>query len=303
MRYPYRIKRDDKQRAIEYICKYGRDIDIALCEYFFGRGNQYNVIHALSGYINDDGGFGKGLALDYLYEGSTPLATTHGMDIIRIIKVRIANHITSNALHYLEKVQCHNGSWCCINMKVNSTPRASWWEYEHEHSERYTLNPTAEIIGYYYLLGTGVYRHYANDMLDRCYSYLLDPHNCNQMNEIICLMKMVRMLPTSKASRFTRILKEKLLEHLCTDSSQYGGYVFAPLQVFEGPSDPLVSEFSNEIEDHLDIIIERQTKDGNWRVNYNWGRYKYEFDQQIPLIQAKITLDNLIKLDNFSRIT
>ncbi len=78
-------------------------------------------------------------------------------------------------------------------------PRAIWWDYKHEHDEIYTLNPTAEIAGYFYFMGTGIYRRYANNLMDKIYSYLLHDDNCcSDMHEILCLMRMTRMLPGKK---------------------------------------------------------------------------------------------------------
>lgn len=290
-------------KAGNYIYDFGRDIDIALYEYYFKKSHPSKVINELIKYSNLDGGFGKGLELDFMYQGSTPLSTAIALDIFRRLNIFSNNHLTLEALEYLSSVKNYSDSWVCITSEVNNFPRASWWEYKPILKETYTLNPTAEIIGYFYLFGGGVYRNTVHQMLERCYSYLLHPENGNEMHELICLMRMVRMLPPSTASKFTRFLRPRLNNALCFDTKKYDTYVFTPLHVFESPSDPMYEIFRNQIEENLDYIIESQNPDGSWNVPWHWERDEHVFDKQFPLIAAHITLENIIRLKAFSRLS
>ena len=66
--------------------------------------------------------------------------------------------------------------------------------------------------------------------------------------------------------------------------------------------DPMYDIFRNQIEDNLDYLIESQNKDGSWNVTWNWDRDEYVFEDQLPLIKAHITLENIIRLKSFNRI-
>ena len=289
-------------KAVEYIYAFGRDIDVAMYEYYFKKSHPSKVINQLNKYVNNDGGFGKGLELDFTYEGSTPLSTSIALNIIRQLHIYSNNHLTSEALEYLSNTKNYKNAWACITKQVNDYPRAIWWEYTPSMKETYTLNPTAEIIGYFYIFGGGVYRNTVHEMLDACYAYLMHSDNGNEMHEIICLMKMIRMLPANLRNRFTRFLRPRLNSSLCYDTSKYDTYVFTPLQVFESPDDPLYEIFRNQIEENLDYVIESQNKDGSWDVPWKWQRDEHIFDNQLPKITAYITLENIRRLKAFSRL-
>ncbi len=291
-----------QNKAAEYIYSYGRGIDISLYEYYFKKSIPSNVINELLKHLNTDGGFGKGLELDFTYQGSTPLSTTHALDIIRRLRIYSNNHVTSEALEYLENSKNYKDSWSCITKEVNNFPRAVWWEYSPAMKETYTLNPTAEIIGYFYIFGGGVYRNTTHQMLDTCYSYLKNPDNGTEMHEIISLMKMIRMLPGSAGNRFLRFLRARLNSSLCYDIRKYNTYVFTPLSAFESPDDPLYDIFRNQIEENLDYLVDSQNSDGSWDVTWHWERDEHIFDKQLPYITARITLENIIKLKAFNRI-
>ena len=303
MRYPNMLPKYALSKAADYIYTYGRDIDIALYEYYFKKAHPSKVINQLIKHVTNDGGFGKGLELDFMYQGSTPLSTTIALDIIRQLHIYSNNHLTTDALEYLTKTKNYKDGWSCITSDVNNYPRAAWWEYRLIMKETYTLNPTAEIIGYFYLFGGGVYRNTVHEMLDTCYAYLRNPDNGNEMHELICLMKMIRTLPTSIANRFVRFLRPRLNAALCFDLNKYNSYVFTPLQVFESPNDPMYDIFRNQIQDNIDYVIESQDIDGSWNVTWHWEQDEYIFDKQIPFISAHITLENIIKLKNFSRLS
>ena len=302
MRYPNLFPKSALQKSADYIYGYGRDIDIVLYEYYFKKAHPSKVINTLIKYVNNDGGFGKGLELDFMYQGSTPLSTTLALDIIRQLHIFSNNHLTFDALEYLSSKKNYVNGWTCITKRVNEYPRAKWWEYKPVMKETYSLNPTAEIIGYFYLFGGGVYRNTAHEMLDTCYAYLKNPENGNEMHELICLMKMVRMLPSNLRNRYIRFLRPRLNNTLCFDLRKYDNYVFKPLQVFESPSDPMYDIFRNQIEDNLDCVIETQNKNGSWNVAWSWEQNEVIFDKQLPKIAAHITLENIIRLKSFNRI-
>lgn len=302
MRYPNLLPKSALNKAADYIYSYGRDIDVALYEYYFKKSHPSKTINHLIKYANEDGGFGKGLELDFMYQGSTPLSTTIALDIIRQLNIYSNNHLTLEALEYLSNKKNYANGWSCITKEVNNYPRAVWWDYSPSMKETYTLNPTAEIIGYFYIFGGGVFRNTAHEMLDACYSYLKKPSNEINMHDLICLMKMVRMLPNNLGSRYIRFLRPKLNENLCYDTGKYTSYVFTPLSIFESPNDPMYDIFRNQIEDNLDYVIETQNKNGSWTANWHWDRDEHIFDKQLPKITAHVTLENIVKLKNFNRI-
>lgn len=302
MRYPYRLPKEDLTISAEYIYAFGRDIDISLYEYYFKKASVSKVIGTLNNYVNQDGGFGRGLALDYIYQGSTPLSTTIGLNILSKLHIFSNNHLTLNALEYLISAINYKNAWNCITRNANAKPHAAWLDYSDDMKELYTLCPTAEIIGYFYIFGGGVYRNAVHSMLDDCYAYLRKIDYCNSANEIICLAKMMRMLPINISKRFIHFLHPRLNSLLCFDLSKYHKNVFTPLDAFESPNDQLFETYYDQIQDNLDYLIDSRNSDGSWDIRYKWKRDEHIFDKQYAAISANITLKNLLSLKKFNRI-
>lgn len=79
---------DPSDRARDAILRYGRDLDVKLFEYHFEAGSRDRAIEELTGYQNDDGGFGHRIEPNFRYTGSLPVSTSVGLQYA--VELRLA---------------------------------------------------------------------------------------------------------------------------------------------------------------------------------------------------------------------
>ena len=69
-------------RARSHIADHARELDRARYGFHFEEGPASDVIAALAGYQNADGGFGNALEPDFRLPDSSPMATSHGFHVL-----------------------------------------------------------------------------------------------------------------------------------------------------------------------------------------------------------------------------
>lgn len=298
----FKLTRQRFNNSAHYIKTFGRNIDIALFDHYFNDMPRRIVLDTLGQYSNIDGGFGRGLELDFLYSGSTPISTVKGLEILHSLHMVGNSDLIYKALEYLQSTINSRNYWSSINENVNSRPRAVWWNYPSECDVMFKLNPTAEIAGCFYYFGGGTYRSFSYELLDMCADYLSDVNSGNDMRELMSLMQLIRILPNSTGMRFARLLRPRLNETLITDTKKYHEHVLSPLSIFKAPYDPLYEYFKEPVQRHLDHILRTQHDDGFWEVNWDWEQYENDFNSVLPILRANVTLKNLLMLKAFERI-
>ena len=299
----FHISKKRVRMAGDYIMSYGRDIEKKLYQYYFGKETAANVIDTLESHVNSDGGIGR-LELDSMYDGSMPINCALFFSIIHSLKIKDEFNAVNSVLKYLYKNIGENNSWKCTVPEVNTAPRALWWNWDESKKFEYSLNPTCELIGYFYHFGGGDYRAFSKEMLNNLYEKLVvKPVGSLQMHDMISLMQMCRLLSDILAEPFIALLEANLKKTIVNDQSKWSDYVFTPLSIFRSPLDPLYHSFEKEIILNLDYDIMAQTNEGYWIPNWHWWQFNEEFESQKNRITAHYTLDKLIILNNFKRIT
>ena len=137
-------------RAAEFFARHGRDIDKQRFGYHFAGGSQADVIEALSGYQNRDGGFGHGLEVDITAPDSNPFATELALMISLQADIPRDHPVLSNAVGYLEETQDSDGGWR-FSAAIYAHQLAPWfrgWQWP-------SLNPACAIAGLLRELGLG----------------------------------------------------------------------------------------------------------------------------------------------------
>lgn len=98
----------------KWMLRNARPVDIARWKYHFEGGDKENVLDALRGYQNSDGGFGHGLEDDCINPESAPIQT-----------------------------------WCATEIPSNNAdPHAPWWSYGEDVIEECGYNPTISLVGF-----------------------------------------------------------------------------------------------------------------------------------------------------------
>ncbi|MCK5128606.1 MAG: hypothetical protein KAQ68_02045 [Clostridiales bacterium] len=299
----FHISKKSVRIAGDYIMEYGRDIEKIIYQYHFAKESAANVITILEDYCNEDGGISR-LEIDSIYTGSMPINCACFFSIVHCLKIKNEFKAIKDTLHYLEKTVNENGSWYSMVPEASTIPHAIWLNCSDQSYQDFNFHPTCEIIGYLYHFGGGDFRSISKTLLDNLYENLLSqPLGKLQRDDLISLMKMCRLISDILAERFISLLEPHLKEALVTDQNQWSNHVLTPLSIFTSPLDPLYHSFEHEITLNLDYDIMHQNDMGYWTQNWDWGQYNKEFESLKSQITANYTLNKLIILKNFKRIT
>ena len=271
-------------------------------------GSSDSVLKELLKYQNDDGGFGNALEPDLRTPGSSALATSVGLRILKEINCHSGDSAVSRTVKYL--VESYNESidaWRIVPDDVNQHPHAPWWHDEGDSLEKtfggFQLNPKAEIIG--------LLNHYSNlvptEWLVKLTEFTASYIESNEYDWIE-LMNVIRMIETDS---LPKTIKERLLPKVaktidklvCRESAEWGGHSSQPINLITSPNSPFYDNFKTEINENLDFIISSQSEDGTWIPNWSWFNM-YPESWKIAKIEwiGELTLRNLITLQNFNRI-
>ena len=96
----------EKARAFMYRC--ARPLEMALWQHRFEGGSADSVLHALSFYQNEDGGFGHALEADNWNPSSTPLTTQTATESLYAVDAPAGHPIVEGT---------EPGHWRCASLK------------------------------------------------------------------------------------------------------------------------------------------------------------------------------------------
>lgn len=265
------------------------------------------VLNALRGFRNDDGGFGHALEPDLRTPDSSVLCTSIALRILRSLEISTEHAFVSGSIGYLlaslDREQC---GWRIIPETAESSPRAPWWYQKGREGsfDAFSLNPTAEILGYLFDNREQVGQEVVSAVSDRVFRELGRPLEL-EMHELLCCLRLfqTKHLPDKYRGQLLARLNQSIKGVVACDPKDWTGYSLRPLQVADAPQSPFVAGLRDAVADNLDYVIASQNADGSWTPTWSW-------DDAFPEAWAKakdewsgvITLDNLLTLQRFGRI-
>jgi hypothetical protein len=304
-----RLSRDGFKRAREFMRVQARPLDRARFGHAFEGGAIEPVLRELDRYRNEDGGFGHALEPDLRLPGSSVIATTIALQILRELGVPGGHARVKGTIDYLLRTYDPDlGGWRCVPPEVDSFPRANHWNWAvHGEGSRWPIgvNPRAEILAHFY--------HYP----DRVPAGLLEELTGNTLGELdrvsveigadslLCCVWLVGTTeaPQPVRDRVMRRVREIGLEMVNRDPEQWGGYVPKPLKLAPLPSSPLAPDLAEEIAGNLDYEIEHQQPDGSWLPYWSWGEaFPEVWEEAKREWQGELTLRTLATLAAYDRI-
>lgn len=203
----------------------------------------------------------------------------------------------------LDRKQC---GWRIIPETAESSPRAPWWYQKgrEESFDGFSLNPTAEILGYLFDNQEQAGQEVVSAVLDRVFRELGRPVEL-EMHELLCCLRLFQTkdLPAKNRDQLLARLNQSITSAVACDPKDWRGYSLRPLQVADAPESPFVAGLKAAVAENLDYVIASQNADGSWAPTWSW-------DDAFPEACAKakdewsgvITLDNLLTLQRFGRI-
>ena len=310
MRSMKRLSLEKGELARDFVWRHARPLEQSLYSYYFENGSVEDVLTELAGYQNHDGGFGQALEPDLRFSGSSVIATTVGLQMLRELGVKEDKHLVRHAIKYLlDNYNETHRVWSIIPPGVNSAPHAPWWKYDEKLPSRwggFLANPRAEIVGYLHDYSTLVPEKLLGQLRDEVISYLEESTGEMEMHELLCYIRFAETetLEPEIRTKTLRKLQEIVVKIVARDLSDWEKYVLKPLAVVSSPDSPFATLFEREIRLNLDYEIERQQKDGSWGPNWSWrGEFPEAWINAERDWKGILTLRTLRQLQLFDRLS
>ena len=304
---PTMLSQEAFQASRRFVETTARTLEIARFHHHFEGASGDGVLAALGAYQNDDGGFGHALEPDLRAPESSALCTSIAFQVFRATGATPdEDTISAGMAYFLETIDRDEWHWRIIGPSAGRSPHAPWWNEAGREDEfdRFSLNPTAEILGYLY----DEERHVPGDIIrrvsERVTSHLSGLQKI-EMHELLCCLRLLQTetLPADIQEQIHRKVTHFVDDATTRDPEQWRGYSLRPLQVVDDPGSPFMPGLEEAVAANLDYEIASQNEDGSWTPTWSWG-------SAFPDAWAKarrewsgiITIEKLLLLKRFSRI-
>jgi len=284
-----------------------RPLEVGRFYYHFEGASDESVLAALGEYQNTDGGFGHALEPDLRANESSALCTSIAFQILRSTQARPAEVFLSTSIAYfLETLDREQGHWRIIPQSAGRTPHAPWWNQTDREDvfDSFSLNPSAEILGYLY----DCQRYVASDIIslvsDRVISYLSGLEKI-EMHELLCCLRLLRTetLPKDTRDQIRRKLTYLIDGTVACDPTHWEGYSLRPLQVVNDPGSLFMAGLEEAVAANLEYEISSQNEDGSWPLSWSWGNtFPDAWEEARREWSGIITIEKLLLLKRFRRI-
>lgn len=295
-------------KAAEFLRTQARSLEAARFEDIFNDSGGEDVLNELRKFQNSDGEFGHALEADLRAPESSALCTSVAFQIIRDHRISREHEIVQRGIHYLmETLDRNEAHWRIIPESAGSSPHAPWWNQvgREEEYKGFSLNPTAEILGYLIDYG-GVVRdeRVISGITDRVLGSLRSLESV-EMHDLLCCLRLWDTEHLQDSVR--RCLQDELSRLIpgavATAPEQWKKYGLCPLLIIRRPESPFINGLEEALSLNLDFELEEQNGDGSWSPTWSWGGNDSEFWKCAKQEWSGVlTLDKLVVLARFGRI-
>lgn len=300
------------EKAKQFIYRNARPLDLARWQYYFENGNSEAVLHALSFYQNEDGGFGHGLESDFLNPNSSPMATWAATEIIHEIDLKDKLHpVVTGILQYLDSGANFNterNQWLSTVPTNNDYPHAIWWTYNEE--DQFMYNPTAALAGFIikYADKNSSLHKKGCEIAKLAIDWFLKNVPFSEHHVTGCFITLYDYLSetNSKLANMAEF-KEKLImqvhKNICHDKTLWAvEYVSKPSDLFLTRSSLFYADNSEIADAEVDFIVESQLDDGSFPVTWKWCTDYKEYEVAANRWKSIIAIKNMRYLKGFGKL-
>ena len=285
-----------------------RPLEIARFGHAFHGESGDVVIEALEKFRNADGGFGHALEPDLRTGESSALCTSIAFQILRASELKTTPDFVSTSISYfLETLDREQGHWRIIPTSAERSPHAPWWNQtgREEAFDRFSLNPTAEILGYLYDVREQVPHELLSELTERVIRHLSGLEKI-EMHDLLCCLRLLQTknLPEKNGEQVHRELARLIHGPVAWDPAPWKGYTLRPLQVIDDPASPFLAGHEESVAANLEYEMSERNEDGSWTPTWSWGD---AYPAEWPLAKREwtgiLTLEKLLLLRRFHRIS
>ena len=284
-----------------------RPLELARFRHAFLGGSSEAVLNALGGFQNNDGGSGHALEPDLRAPESSVLCTSIAFQILRSFNASSEHAFVSNGIGFLmanlDRGQC---GWRIVPERAEYSPRAPWW-YQKGREEQFaafSLNPSAEILGYLFDYREQVEQDAISAVSDRVLRELGSLTKI-EMHELLCCLRLLQTttLPPEYRDQLHAKLNGLIKGTIACDPEQWKGYSLRPLQVVHSPESPFMAGLEEAVAANLDYEIASQNADGSWTPTWSWDdTFPEEWAKAKMEWSGVITIEKLLTLERFGKI-
>lgn len=267
------------------------------------------VVEALRAHQNGDGGFGRGLELDILYPGSSPLATSIAFQwLVRYEDVPGAPDMIARGVRYFEDTYLpERQGWLAQRRELNAYPHAPWWHVDEETGmcaiDKSWGNPSAEILGYLWRYRRLLSRLDVGALVATALEHLASrapPYE--SFHEVFCFIRMRNEMPPDVAKAMEPPLREAVAALVETDPASWGAYVATPLDVAPLPESDRYGIPESAFTAQLDYLVDTLEREGSIAPTWTWGAYEDAWERQKRRWTGSLTAQALCTLGAFGRL-
>ena len=308
-----RLSSEQFRRARHFLKTEARPLDRALFEHRFENAPAEHVITELVRYQNDDGGFGHALEPDVRTPSSSALATGIALSALKELGRSPEHPQVTGAVQYLRDTFDEQARvWRAIPRDANDHPHAPWWHDEDGSLagtfDGFLIVPRAQLVGllhhYSALVPADWLDAVTNDTVDAVETLDDDAFagGGDTLRYALDLLE-TASLPQRFKDRLTPRLRH-LTDHIvCRDPEAWSEYCPTPLKIAPSPETPVVDVLGDDLQTHLDYVVDHQGPEGTWEPTWTWGDfYPDAWEVARREWQGHLTLETLTSLRAFGRV-
>lgn len=308
-----KLSNEALMRAHGFLKNRARPLEQALFEYRFDDGPDTAILAALSLFQNQDGGFGKALEPDVRTPASSALATGIALNILKVLGTPYTHPLVSGAVGYLAgSFDYDRQVWRVIPPSANDDPHAPWWHDDEGSLARtfddFQIIPRAQLVG--------LLHHYA-ELVDDAWLAELTEATVSSIESLgtdafggggdtlayALSLAETETLPEQYRARLLPRLRAVTEEVVSRDPAEWDSYVAPPLKIAPLPTSPVADLLGDDLQRHLDYVVEDQQFDGYWQPSWSWGdAYPEAWEQAQEEWRGVLTLDHVTSLHAFGRL-
>lgn len=289
-----------------------RPLEFVLWRYYFEGGDRESVLHILSSYQNEDGGFGSALEPDSWNPNSAPIQTFQAVEILREIDFTDSSHpLVQGILDYLASGKDMEGDYWLGNIRSNNDyPHAPWWHMGNESASHDSFNPSAGLAGFALCHGkkdSDLYRR-CERMAKAGGEYLLQSKEIN-MHVLNCLIALVEYCRQAQIEDLfdieaaTKQLVELVQRTVTRDTASWAtAYVCKPSQFLHTPESIFYPGNQELAAYECEFIRSTRNKEGVWDITWGWADYPQEWEISRNWWKGHVALKNMRYLYHFKAL-
>jgi hypothetical protein len=285
----------DLAAATQFVWCNARLVDRRVFERRFLGGNVEDVVHALRGYQNADGGFGHALEPDLRGPESQPIHVDMALRVLHESEAD-APEMVARACSYLATLASPVGGVPAILPSVLEHPRAQHWEPEFWTAE--SLNPTAMIAG---LLHAMRVAHIWLDRADHfCWQRLATVAIGDGPTLAAAFSFLNHAADRKRAEQVADIVAPQIPEatFFSLQPATTSGYALTPLHLAPTPQSMARRYFEDALlEAHLDRLEAGQGSDGGWPLTW-----EPPSTAAAMAWRGRVTVEALVTLQRWGRL-